>query len=174
MSKSPPSPESAKTVIFSACLVGRNCRYDGETKYNPQVRALYQDLKADGVRCVSVCPEELGKLGTPRPPAHLIGGPGQAVLDGHARVRTVVEGKDVTSHFVKGAETALELSGPHVHFAILKARSPSCGIGETRINGTLQRGDGVFAAKLRNKQVRLFTEEAEELTIETAREMIKS
>jgi uncharacterized protein YbbK (DUF523 family) len=111
-----------------------------------------------GGQVVAVCPEELGGLGTPRPAADLRGGDGRAVLAGSAQVRRVHDGDDVTEAFVRGARLALREVGV-VQRAILKARSPSCGVGRTYIDGHLSDGDGVFAASLRRLDVRLQTEE---------------
>lgn len=140
-------------VLVSACLTGIKCRYDGETKRAENLAALLA-----GYRAVPVCPEELGGLGTPRPPAQLAGGDGAAVSRGDARVLRVDDGVDVTEEFLLGAERALA-AAPEAQRAILKARSPSCGCGRTWIDGEVRDGDGVFAAMLRSRGVLLLTEE---------------
>ena len=46
--------------------------------------------------------------------------------------------------------------------AVLKARSPSCGLGKIydgTFKGVLTAGDGIFASLLKEKGVRIFTEE---------------
>ena len=174
MSKSQTSNDGAVTALFSACLLGKNCRYDGRARAHAASERIWNDLEVRGVRCVAVCPEELGGLGTPRPAAHLISGGGHSVLDGLARVVTVERKKDITAQFISGAEHALEIGSPNISLAVLKARSPSCGIDETRINGILQKGDGVFAAMLRRKGVPVFSEESTELSIEQARELTET
>lgn len=108
---------------------------------------------------MALCPEELGELGTPRPPADLRGGDGHAVLDGNALVRRVTDQGDVTGPFLLGARRAAELS-EGAERAILKARSPSCGVGLTEIDGEKRTGDGVFAAVLRRRGVRVETDES--------------
>ena len=71
-------------------------------------------------------------------------------------------GRDVTSAFEAGAEEEfrrVEQAG--CTLAILKAKSPSCGVGQVydgSFTGTLKQGDGVFAAKLRRAGVKLLTE----------------
>jgi len=136
-------------VLVSACLLGRACRYDGSAKPSAAVRAA-----VEGAETVAVCPEEAGGLGTPRPAASLVGGDGHAVLAGTARV-VDVHGVDVTASFLAGAETcALPATR-----AILKARSPSCGVGQTNVHGQVCSGDGVFAALLRTRGVALTTDE---------------
>ncbi len=144
-----------RTVLVSACLLGRRCRYDGGHRPLPGLERLLADR---GLEVVPVCPEELGGLGTPRPPAHLVGGDGAAVLEGRARVQVVQTGADVTGPFLQGARLAAQ-AAPRASLAVLKARSPSCGAGATWIDGAVRRGDGVFAALLRARGCRLLTDE---------------
>ena len=68
-------------ILVSACLVGCHCRYDGGTKEKPDFVQLIREGKA-----VPVCPEQMGGLPTPRLPSEIVGGDGEAVLDGRARV----------------------------------------------------------------------------------------
>ena len=51
-------------ILISACLLGVCCRYDGASKPHPLAAAL-----AERHTLVPVCPEQLGGLPTPRPPA---------------------------------------------------------------------------------------------------------
>lgn len=140
-------------MIVSACLLGRACRYDGRARPAPGVLAALE-----GQELVPVCPEELGGLGTPRPGAELRGGDGAAVLAGRAGVFTEAEGHEVTAAFVRGALQAAAL-GEGATAAVLKARSPSCGVGQTHIDGAVRAGDGVFAALLRARGLALRTDE---------------
>ncbi len=122
-------------ILISACLIGVNCRYDGRGKIN---HGLLTRLK--GRNLLPVCPEQLGGLPTPRPPAMLVGGDGFMVLQGMARVLTVETELDVTSAFLKGAEQCAYLARIlGVKKCILKSRSPSCGLGPV---------PGVTAARL--------------------------
>jgi uncharacterized protein YbbK (DUF523 family) len=111
---------------------------------------------------IPVCPEQLGGLSTPREPAELSGGAGDEALDGVASVQTR-DGRDVTREFVKGAQQTLavaRLTGATV--AVLKARSPSCGIGSTydgTFSHTLRPGSGVTAALLQRAGITLYSEE---------------
>jgi uncharacterized protein YbbK (DUF523 family) len=101
---------------------------------------------------IPVCPEESGGLSTPRPPAEIVGGDGDAVLDGKAKVMTA-DGTDVTEAYLRGAHHALEMAQSHgATHVILKARSPSCGcdtIYDGTFSGTLTSGDGVTTALLK-------------------------
>ena len=54
----------------------------------------------EGEELIPVCPEQLGGLSTPRPPAEIVGGDGADVLDGCASVITV-EGEDKTREFLR-------------------------------------------------------------------------
>ncbi|MBT3221982.1 MAG: DUF523 domain-containing protein [Proteobacteria bacterium] len=143
-------------LLVSACLLGEYCRYDGGTRPNNRVIAQVEDWRSKGGRVVPVCPEELGGMSTPRPPAHMCGGDGHAVLDKTATVRREHDNGDVTKQFVDGAHRAVEL-GSGATRAILKARSPSCGRGETQIDGSTQQGDGVLAALLLRKEIAVWS-----------------
>ena len=134
-------------IIVSACLAGLVTNYLGGSFPNERVIELVREGKT-----IPVCPEQLGGLPTPRPPAERIGD----------RVMTD-EGIDVTAQFARGAEVVsslVALTGARV--AILKAYSPSCGAGLT-YDGTfsegLIEGDGVTAEKLREMGVQLFSDE---------------
>lgn len=144
--------------LISACLVGEHCRYDGGGFDG------YPDLRrmvAEG-RAIAVCPEELGGLPTPRPPAELVGGDGHDVLAGEARLVTR-DGADVTDAFLRGAEAAARLAIAHgATTAILKARSPSCGchgVYDGTFGGGLAPGMGVTAARLTRMGLQVFSEE---------------
>ena len=80
-------------ILISACLLGTRCRYDGASKGQPLVKAL-----AERHTLVPVCPEQLGGLPTPRPPAERQGG----------AVRTR-SGIDVTDQYRRGAEETFRL-----------------------------------------------------------------
>lgn len=155
MTKSSESGQ-AGPVLVSACLAGRACRYDGAANPDDEVARLV----AEG-RAVLVCPEEDGGLGTPRPPAEIVGGDGHDVLDGTARVVTR-GGADVTEAYISGANVALDAARrAGAKEALLKARSPSCGRGaiyDGTFSRTVTRGDGVAVALLAREGIRVRTE----------------
>jgi uncharacterized protein YbbK (DUF523 family) len=73
----------------------------------------------------------MGGLPTPRIAADIIGGDGNDVLSGQARV-TTRDGRDMSLHFIKGAEQTLLLArGQKITSICLKSNSPSCGISGT-------------------------------------------
>jgi uncharacterized protein YbbK (DUF523 family) len=136
--------------IISACLLGVACRYDGGDCLHPAAEKL-----ARGGGLLPVCPEQLGGLSTPRAAAEIQGGAGVDVLGGTARVMDR-EGRDVTAAFLQGARQVAGLCARlGVEEALLKSRSPSCGVGGIRRGGALVAGDGVTAALLRQSGIRV-------------------
>ena len=150
--------DKIRKVVVSACLLGVNCRYDGKTKACEAVIRKVAEYRNAGVEVVEVCPEELGGLPTPRDPQDLRGGDGHDVLAGRATVQRTTDDSDVTGAFLRGVERSFaKAAGAQV--AILKARSPSCGIGQTNIDGRVADGDGVFAALCRQEGLHLICDE---------------
>ena len=138
--------------IVSACLLGQNCKYNGGNNRSEEVVEFCKTHKY-----VTVCPESAGKLPAPRPPAEKVGG---RIVD--------KEGKDLTDAFLRGADISLKsciemarISGEEIEGAILKANSPSCGVGQIydgTFSGTLTEGDGVFAGMLKRLGIEIITE----------------
>ena len=141
-------------LLVSACLLGINCKYSGENNLNTKTTQ-------QGSNIVPFCPEQLGGLSTPRPPAEIIGGDGKDVLQGHAKVITNT-GKDVTENFVAGAQMSLKLAQlTKAKTAVLKANSPSCGVNciyDGTFSHSKRCGDGVTAALLRQHGIKVITE----------------
>ncbi|OYD07640.1 DUF523 domain-containing protein [Paludifilum halophilum] len=143
--------------IVSGCFAGIACRYDQKHNRIEEIRQLVQEGRA-----VPVCPEQMGGLPTPRNPAEIVGGDGDDVLDGKARVIDH-QGHDVTEAFLAGAREALAMAqSVEADEAILKERSPSCG-SCTIYDGTFSKskksGVGVTAALLRRHGIRVASEE---------------
>lgn len=145
-------------ILVSRCLLGHPVRYDGGS-HGPF--GWLQRWQAEG-RVVALCPEVAGGLPTPRPAAEIPGGQGAEVLAGRVPVRTI-DGSDVTAAFVRGAGLALQLvAAEGIRYAVLKARSPSCGNHENydgSFSGRKVKGEGVTAAALRQAGVRVFNED---------------
>lgn len=139
-------------ILVSACLLGAPVRHDARDKKCDH--AVLQRWIAEG-RVVSVCPEMLGGLGTPRPPAEIVN-------DGSRRVLTR-DGGDVTIAFENGARAAADEGRAHdVRMAILKAGSPSCGssfIYDGTFSKTPIEGEGITAALLRRNGIAVFSED---------------
>lgn len=144
-------------VLVSACLLGQPVRYDGRASGHPDCLQQWQQQG----RVVPLCPEVAGGLPTPRPPAEIPGGQGAAVLEGRVVVVNV-DGEDVSTAFLAGAERALQLVRQHgIHIAVLKSGSPSCGNALTydgTFSGTKVPGEGVTTALLRREGVQVFSE----------------
>ena len=141
----------SERVLISACLLGINCRYDGDTRGPiPLPESLCP---------IPVCPEQLGGLPTPRPKAYFEGGDGREVLKGRARVVNL-KGEDVTQAFIKGAKEVLglcKLLG--LKKAILKDKSPSCGVKRVWIDKELSFGMGVLSALLSEEGIEVISSE---------------
>lgn len=132
------------SVVVSVCLAGIKCRYDGNSSINSYILGLMEKEK-----CMLVCPES--GLSCPRSPAEIVGGSGEDVLEGRARVISK-DGSDVTREFIQGAyETLATVKENNIKVAYLKKRSPSCGyleIYDGTFSGKLTQGNGVTAALL--------------------------
>lgn len=146
-----------KKYILSSCLIGRNCFYDGSSRVEPRIKELL-----DAGRAVALCPEELGGLKTPRPPAEIFAGSGEDVLRGKAYVFNK-DGKDITINIIKGSKEFYNIAKEcGIKKAILKAKSPCCGKGKI-YDGTfserLRSGNGVTAAMLLDNGIEVTTDQ---------------
>lgn len=125
-------------VAVSACLLGENCKYNGGNNRN---EAVLDYVK--GKEVVSVCPEVLGGLPTPRVCSEC---QGEKVVNKN--------NEDVTDYFHRGARAALaKVKEEEVEEAVLQARSPSCGVHKIydgTFSKTLIDGDGVFVKYLKD------------------------
>lgn len=144
-------------ILVSSCLAGLKVRYDAHHSLNDNVRKLVEENKA-----ITICPELLGGFSTPREPCEIIGGDGEDVLNGKARV-IERSGRDVTDSYLKGAYTtldkAIEIGATIV---VLKENSPSCGssmIYNGEFTGSRVPGNGVTSALLKRNRLRVISEE---------------
>ena len=80
--------------MVSACLAGENCKYNGGNNRNEKVLQLMA-----GNEVITVCPEQMGGLPTPRVPSE--------VRDG---VVTSRDGRIVDKEFRAGAAKCLEIA----------------------------------------------------------------
>ena len=123
-------------IMVSACLLGENCKYSGGNNKDERVLSFLE-----GHEVIPVCPEVMGGLPTPRPPAEIVGA---AVINR--------EEISVDEQFRTGAKMALEIAQREkIDLAILQSRSPSCGVKEVydgTFSGTRIPGRGVFAKML--------------------------
>ena len=133
-------------ILVSACLLGVPCRYDGTGKADERILALAKTRPL-----IPVCPEQLGGLPTPRPPA-----------ERHGTQVLTRDDRDVTAPFQRGAEETRRLARLFsCRIAILKANSPSCGSGQIYDGcfcGKLIPGDGMTAALLKQEGLTVLSE----------------
>ena len=132
--------------VVSACLAGCKCRYDGKDNLCPKVKQLVEEGRA-----ITVCPEVMGGLSTPRIPSER---KEDKIIN--------AEGFDNTPYFEKGVELAIEeVKKFNIKKAILKAKSPSCGnkyIYDGTFSKTLVEGKGLLAEKLSELSVEIYDE----------------
>lgn len=132
-------------ILVSACLLGLNCKYDGENNYSKDIDEFLKDYEV-----IPICPEIMGGLPTPRISAERVDG----------RVVTK-DGRDVTKEYIKGAKESLFLARKYnVKKALLKLRSPSCGYGKIydgTFSHTIIDGNGVTAELLKQNGIEIIT-----------------
>jgi uncharacterized protein YbbK (DUF523 family) len=146
-------------ILISACLLGHAVRYDGKGK--PLAHPAIEGWRKEG-RLVTICPELMGGMSVPRPPAEIEAGmTGEDVLAGRARVIEITGG-DVTAEFVEGAKRALALAKAQgCTHALLIDGSPSCGsivIYDGAFQGRKHAGNGVTAALLKASGIAVFSD----------------
>ena len=112
-------------IMVSACLAGENCKYNGGNNRNEKILQLMLENEV-----ITVCPEQMGGLPTPRVPSEIRNG-----------VVTAKDGRIVDQEFRTGAAKCLEIARrEQPDLIVLQSRSPSCGVK--------QRYDGSFSGKL--------------------------
>lgn len=143
-------------ILVSSCLAGLEVRYNGTHCLNNKIMKLIEEKKA-----ITVCPELLGGFSTPREPAEIIGGNGEDVLDGKAKV-IEKSGRDVTELYIKGAYITLKKAiDVNATVVVLKEYSPSCGssmIFNGEFIGEKIAGNGVTAALLKRNGLQVISE----------------
>ena len=143
-------------IAVSACLIGIPCRYNGLSVSCPQLEKSLGNLAV-----YPFCPEVMGGLTIPRLPAEILHGDGNGVLNRQACVCDA-QGNDMTTHFIKGAESTVKWLKSHaVKAVVLKEKSPSCGVNwiyDGTFTGTLREGCGVTTALIKEHHFQVFTE----------------
>ena len=133
-------------ILISACLVGDNVKYNGGNNKSPLIEKLLEKYEL-----IPFCPEIEGGLSIPRVPAEI---KGESVIS--------QDGRDVTVPYEKGAELAYNIClFLKIKIAILKERSPSCGVHEI-YDGSFSHkvidGSGITTQYLKRKGIKVLNE----------------
>ncbi len=133
-------------ILVSACLLGRNCKYNGGNNYSEKVIRFLE-----GNEIIPVCPEVAAGMPVPRPPVE--------IRDGRI---ISIEGKDLDQVYREGVtKTLAPIHLKDIDLAILKAKSPTCGVHEIydgTFTGQKIKGQGLLAAALAEAGVRVVDE----------------
>ncbi len=125
---------------ISACLLGKNVRYDGGHKLDRFLR----DTLGQYVEYLPVCPEVECGLPVPRESMHLEGNPESP------RLITTQTKQDMTERMVRWANKRVwELEKENLCGFIFKSDSPSSGMERVKVynekNMPVKKGIGIFA-----------------------------
>ena len=133
-------------LLISACLCGKNTKYNGGNNLIEKIFEL--EKKYD---LYLVCPEVDGGLPVPRVPSEIVG---DKVLN--------KELIDVTKEFNVGANNALKVViANDIKKALLKDGSPSCGVStiyDGTFSGSKIEGSGVTVKLLKEFGVKVYSE----------------
>lgn len=128
-----------RKILISACLLGENVRYDGK---NCLINKDSLDILSKNFELIPVCPELLGGMTIPRIPSEI---KNDFVFN--------KDGENVTHYFEKGFEEIYKICLKHKpKFAVLKEKSPSCGVNKTydgTFSGTLIEKSGFTTSRLK-------------------------
>lgn len=137
---------SKARVLVSRCLLGERVRYNGKLKAAPFPLEFL-----DAFEVVPICPEVLAGMSVPRPPINLY-------QEQRTGVRAItIHNQDVTQS-LRAASQKFAMRSKPIHGAILKARSPSCGLANALIYSQEQAPeanhpsgavDGIAASELK-------------------------
>lgn len=134
-------------ILISACLLGRNCKYNGGNNFRQRVADF-----AVGHEVVEYCPEVLAGLGVPRTPMEIVNG-----------ILVNRDGVVVDQAVRKAVARAMEeIKRLGIDCAVLQSRSPTCGVKQVydgSFSGTLIDGQGVFAKALMDAGIQVIDAE---------------
>ena len=125
-------------ILVSACLMGRNCKYNGGNNYCEKLQKLIQ-----GREVIEVCPEVLAGLGTPRTPIEICNG------------TVISKDGEVVDEKIRRATAQIldQIRNEEIEVCVLKSRSPTCGVKQVydgSFTGKLVVGAGVLAQALKD------------------------
>lgn len=144
------------SILVSACLLGLPTRYDGKAK---QCAAVINFLQRENLVPIPICPEQLAGMTTPRDKTYFQCGDGEDVLNGTGNVVSA-SGLSMNDVFCRGAELSLQTARVcDCQRALLKERSPSCGVHQIYRGTDKVPGAGVTAALLIKEGLTVISEE---------------
>lgn len=130
-------------VVVSACLIGRNCKYNGGNNYNEKLVEMLKDREV-----IEVCPEVAAGMPIPRPAVEIRKG---------RVVRS--DGTDWDEDYRRGIDVVMkQLEGEDIECAVLQSRSPTCGVKQIydgSFSKTLIDGQGLLAEALAKAGIKL-------------------
>ena len=131
-------------ILISKCIEFDHCRYDGSMISSK----IVEDLK-EYVDFVTACPEMAIGLPSPRESLRLIGS------EEDRRLVKSSTGEDYTTKMSSFSQEFLQNNTDGIDGAILKSKSPSCGIKEVKVyksHGKVmslgKSGKGIFGAEV--------------------------
>lgn len=134
-------------ILVSACLLGENYKYNGGNNLSPAVERFVA-----GHEVIPVCPEMEAGMGCPRTTIEIVDG-----------VLTDRNGKNVDAQMRDAiAKTLKRLENQEIFCAVLKSRSPTCGVKQVydgTFSGTLVDGSGLFTQALQAAGYRVIDSE---------------
>ena len=132
-------------IAVSACLLGKNVRYDGSNKLNKQLLDILKDHEV-----IEICPEIFSGFVIPHEPLE--------ILNDEVYTKS---NDNVTSKLINGSNLTFEKCKDADLF-ILKSKSPSCGyqkIYDGTFTGKLIDGNGIFTSLVLKQNKKVFSEE---------------
>ena len=133
-------------LLVSACLIGKNTKYNGKNNYVSDIEKL-----KDKYEFIIICPEIMGGLSTPRFPSEI---KGDKIINSN--------GDNVTKEFIQGKNLTCDIAKKNnITKALLKDGSPSCGsnyIYDGTFSKTKIAGNGITAKGLREMGIIIYTE----------------
>lgn len=136
--------------LISSCLVGINCRYNGSSSLDLELKKMIEEEKA-----IAVCPELLAGMPIPREQCE--------IQNKNDKIEVISKsGVDYTDLFREAANKTLTIcKAQNIKKAILQSRSPSCGfkkIYDGTFSGKFTEGNGITAELLHKNNIEIYTD----------------
>lgn len=152
------TPFARPRLLISRCLGFDACRWNGLCIDDPVIERLRPHAE-----CLTPCPEADLGLGIPRDPIRII-----RTDDGERLVQPAT-GRDITDEMLALSHAILDAM-PELDGAILKHKSPSCGIGSVKLHPNMGKCSpvgkttGLFAQVVQERRPDLPMEDEGRLT----------